>query len=420
MATGMPVAFCFMLICTVGMFVFFGGGAGIEQFILSISSTLGNFNFVAVPMFVLMGEVMLHSGVAPFLMDSLDKWMGRVPGRLSLLAVLSGVLFGTFTGTSMASTAILGSVLVPEMEKRGYKKPMSLGPILGSGGLAMLIPPSGLAVLLGILGGFSIGKILIAIILAGLLLAALNIVYIITRCYLQPSVAPAYEASPEPLSKKIVATVRYVLPLGLVIFLVTGVIFLGIATPSQAAATGAIGTFILAFFYGRMNWETLKKVIIGTVSISCMLFMIIAGATAFGQILAFGGISQGLSDLIKSLDVPPMAVVIIMQVIILILGCFMDVIAIMMITAPIFFPLIVMLGFDPIWFGVVFLLNIEIAGISPPFGMNLFVMKGVAPRDTTMGDIYRAAAPFLGLAILAMVLIMAFPQLALWLPKLMR
>ena len=419
MATAMPVAICFMFINMVGMFIFFGGAAGLEQLIVSVYTSLTTFLLLPVALFIFMGELMFHSGIAPLLIETVDKWLGRLPGRLGLLAVSAGTTLSTLTGTSLASTAMLGAVLVPEMERQGYKKPMSLGPILGSGGLAMMIPPSALAVLCGAIGEISIGRILIAIIIPGLLMAILYAAYIIIRCWLQPSIAPAYDVIPTPLSEKLLATVKYILPLGFIVFLVIGVIFIGVATPSEAAATGAIGTCILAFVYRRLNLEIVKKATTSTLSITGMLFLIIAGARAFSQILSYSGASQGLSELATGLPVSPIVIVIAMQVIILFLGGFMDVVAIMMITLPIFVPVILTLGFDPVWFAVIFLLNIEMAGTSPPFGLGLFVMKGVAPPDTTMGDIYRAALPFLGCDLIAMALIMAFPELALWLPRLM-
>jgi tripartite ATP-independent transporter DctM subunit len=419
MATGMPVAFCFMLINLVGMYIFFGM-PGLEQLIISMYTTLNTFILLPVPLFILMGEVLFHSGIAPVLIKTLDKWLGRLPGRLSLLAVAAGTLFSTLTGTSLASVAMLGSVLVPEMEEQGYKRPMTLGPILGSGGLAMMIPPSALAVLCGAIAEISIGRILIAIILPGLLMAVIYAMYIITRCSLQPWIAPVYDVPEITISEKLIDTARYVLPQGLVIFLCIGVIFLGITTPSEAAATGSIGTITLALVYRRLNWEVIKKATVGTISVTGMLFLIIAGATAFSQILAYSGASASLSAIATELPITPILIIVAMQIVILFLGCFMDVVSIMMITLPIFVPVVETLGFNPVWFAVIFLINIEVAGISPPFGLSLFVMKGVAPPDTTMGDIYRAALPFCGLSLIAMALIMAFPAIALWLPGLMR
>ena len=420
MLSGMPIAFCFLLICVAGMYIFFGGSIGLEQLIISLYTTTNSFILLPIPLFILMGEVMFHSGIAPVLIRTLDKWVGRLPGRLSLLAVAAGTLFATLTGTSMGSVAMLGAVLVPEMEKQGYKKPMTLGPILGSGGLAIMIPPSALAVLCGAIGEISVGGILVGIIIPGLLMAVIYAAYIIIRCHFQPSIAPTYEVPPVPLSEKLADTARYVLPQGIIIFLVVGVIFIGIATPSEAAATGALGTIILAIIYRRMNWEVAKKAITGALSLTGMLFLIIAGAKAFSQIMAFSGAGAGLIALATELPVPPIVIIIAMQVVILFLGGFMDVVAIMMITLPIFVSVVISLGFNPVWFAVVFLINIEMAGISPPFGLSLFVMKGVATPDTTMGDVYRASFPFLGLSLIAMAMVIAFPVLALWLPGMMR
>lgn len=420
MVTGMPIAFCFMLINIVGMYVFFGGMLGLEQLVTSIYSSLNTFVLLPIPLFILMGEIMFHSGIAPVLIETIDKWLGRIPGRLSLLSVAVGTVLSTLTGTSLASVAMLGSVLVPEMEKHGYHKSMSLGPILGSGGLAMMIPPSALAVLCGAIAELSIGKLLIAIIFPGLLMAFIYALYIIVRCIVQPSIAPTYTVKKVSFRDKLVSTLKYVLPQGIVVFLVVGVIFLGIATPSEAAATGCVGTIALAVIYRRLGWAVLKKSLAGTLSVTGMLFLIMGGATAFSQILSFSGATTGITELATGINVAPMFIIILMQIIILFLGGFLDVVSIMMITLPIFIPVIETLGFDPIWFAVIFLINIEMAGISPPFGLSLFVMKGVAPGETTMGDIYRAALPFIGLSIIAMAMVMAFPRIALWLPGLMQ
>jgi len=419
MATGMPIAFSFLIINLVGVYVFFGGSVGLEQLIRSMYSSLTTFILLPIPLFMLMGELMFHSGIAVTVVNVLDKWFGRLPGRLGLLAVSAGTLFSALTGASVASVAILGSVLVPEMEKHGYKKPMSLGPILGSGGLAIMIPPSGLAVLLGAISEISVGKILIAIIVPGLLMAALYAGYIIIRCIIQPSMAPSYVVAPTPFSEKIIDFVKYVLPLGIIVFLVIGVILLGVATPSEAAASGCIGVMIVMILYRRMSWQALVKSFRGTLNVTGMIFLIIAGASTFSQILSYSGAAAGLAEIVTNLSVAPVLIVIVMQVTILIMGGFMSLVAIMMITLPVFVPLIVALGYDPVWFATIFLLNIEMALTTPPLGMNLYVMKAAAPKDTTMGDVVMAALPFLVCDAIAMGLIIAFPQIALWLPSLM-
>lgn len=418
MATGMPIAFAFLSVVVVGAFVLFGGTVGLDQLILSIYSTLTTFTLLPIPLFILMGELMVHSGIAVSIIDVLNKWLGRLPGRLGLLAVGGGTLLSTLTGASMASTATLGSVLVPEMQKRGYQKPMSLGPILGSGGLAIMIPPSALAIILGAIGEISIGKILVAIIVPGLCMAALYAVYIVLACLIKPSLAPSYEVVSTPLSEKLVGFVKYVLPTGIIIFLVIGLIFLGVATPSESAASGAVGMLIVISFYRRMNWQVVKKSMTGTLKITGMVFLIIAGSQVFSQVLSFSGATQGLIEYAMGLKMPPILMVIAMQIIIMIMGGFMDPVGIMMITLPIFVPFIRTLGFNDVWFAAIVLLNIEMAMVTPPFGMCLFVMKGVAPPDTSMGDIYRAVLPFLLCDLIVMILIIAIPGLALWLPSL--
>lgn len=419
-ALGVPVAFAFLFVNVIAVYVFWGGGAGLSQLILSIYESVTIFALLPVPLFVLMGEIMFRSGIAPRMMDVLDKWLGRLPGRLSLLAVGGGTLFAALSGSAMAGAAMLGSVLVPEMEKRGYRKPMSLGPILGSGGLAIMIPPSALGVLLAALGRFSVGRFLIAIIVPGLIMAVLYGVYVIGRCWLQPELAPSYPVPPASLLDKIRATLRYVLPLSSIVFLVVGLIFLGIATPTEAAALGALGCMVLAFIYRGLSREVLKTCVSGTLQVTIMMLMILTGSTAFAQILAYTGATQGLVECALRFPLPPICVLIAMQIVLLIMGTFMEPLTIMMVTLPIFMPIVEKLAFNPLWFGAIMLLNMEMATTSPPFGLVLFVMKGVAPPGTTMGDIYKAGLPFLACDAVAMALIVVFPGLVLWLPGLMK
>lgn len=418
MTLRIPIAFCFLLVILVAVFLLWGI-TGPEQLILSFSASLGRFVFLPIPLFILMGTVIFHSGLAPLIIDAADRWLGRLPGRLSLLAVVGGTVLSTLSGLSMASVVILGESLMPEMENRGYKKPMSMGPLLGSGGLAIMIPPSSLAVLLGAIGEISIGRILIAIIVPGLLMAALYASYIIIRCTLQPSVAPAYKVPPMPILQKVIPTVRHILPTGLIIFLVVGVIFLGIATPAEASATGALGTFILAALYGRLKWKVVKNAVTDALRNSVMVLMILVGANAFSQVLAFTGATSGLVKFALGLPVSPIMMFILMQVIVLILGMFLEPGALIMVSIPLFMPIVHAMGINDIWFAVATLLSVEMGMTTPPIGMNLFVMKGVAPAGTTMGEIYRAGFPFLGCDLIAMAFIIVFPSFALWLPGLM-
>jgi len=418
MAIGIPVFLSFLLVNIIGLYLLCGS-AGIMDVIIAYPSELCLFILLPVPLFILMGEFLFRSQLAPFMMDAMDKWMGRVPGRLSLLAVASGTLLATLTGVSTASIAILGSVLVPEMAKRGYKKSMILGPIVGSGALAPMIPPSGFGVLIAVVAEASIGKLLIAIIMPGLLMAAIFAAYIIIRCNLQPTLAPPYDVAHIPLSEKLVDTAKYILPVGFIIFLVTGVILLGIATPSEAAATGAFGCLILAAAHKKLNWEMLRNSISSSLEITVMIFMIIGSALAYGQLLARSGAGEAFINSLLELSVAPIVIVIIMQFVILFLGLALSAVSVIMITIPMFMPVCNALGFDPVWVCVISLINVQLALASPPFATDLFVMKSVAPPGTTLMDVTISAVPFTILTLVAVALIMAFPQIVLWLPSLM-
>ncbi len=416
MIVGTPVAFCFIFITLIGAFIFWRGEIGLQQLGLHLFISVANFSFMPIPLFILMGEVLFHSGIGPNMIDALDKFLGRLPGRLGLLAVGTGTVLSTLTGSSLSSTAILGSVLVPEMERRGYAKSMSLGPVLGSGGLAIMIPPSALAVFLGAVAEISIRGILMAIIIPGLLMALFYALYIIIRCWLQPSIAAPYKVKPSTLTEKLVAFARHILPTGVIVFLVIGVIFLGVASPTEAAATGALGMFLLAAAYRRLGWNVIKKAFISSMEISGMLFLIMATARAYSQILVFSGASGGLIQFALDLPVAPILIMAGVMAIVLILGMFIPASATIMVVVPLAIPIVLSLGFDPVWFAVLMMLGIEMGATTPPFGAILFVMKGVGPPGTKIEDCYRAALPFLGGDLIVMILLFVFPLIALWLP----
>lgn len=418
MAIGVPVAFAFLAINVVAVYVVWGGTTGFRQLSLSVMESVTHFGILPVPLFILMGELMFRSGIALKLMDVVDYWIGKVPGRLSLMAVGGGTLFGTLTGSGVAGTALLGKILTPDMEKRGYGRSMSIGPILGSGGLAIMIPPSALGVLLASIADISVGDFLMAIIGPGLLMAALYATYILGRCTLQPHIAPSYAPPAIPLWTKLRATLVYVFPLATIVFLVTGVIFLGIATPTEAAALGAVGALVVACAYGSMSFDVLKEALESTLMISVMMLMIITGSTAFSQVLAFTGASSGLVRFAIGLEWDAVHIVMAMQLILLLLGTFMEPLSILMLTIPIYFPIIEALGLSPIWFAAIMLLNMQMAATTPPFGLGLFVMRSVAPTGTTMGQIYKAAIPFLICDAIAMTAMILYPPLVLTLPGL--
>ncbi|PHP27705.1 TRAP transporter large permease [Limimaricola cinnabarinus] len=411
MILGLPVAFSFLAVNIVGSYILLGGMSGVRQVVMNTIDSVSSFTLVPVALFMIMGEGMFQSRIAIDLMDTLDKWFGRLRGRLAFMAVGGGVLFSSLTGNSMGAIALLGSSLVPEMEKRGYKKPMTLGPILGSAGLAIMIPPSSLAVVLGVVAELSIGRILIGIIVPGLLMAVLYTLYIYVRVTLEPDLAPSFDVEPVPMSEKLHATAVNILPLGLVVFSVVGVIFLGWATPSEAAATGAFATLALAAMKRRLTWNVFSKSILGSANISVMVLLIVSGAVTFTQLLAFTGATFGMVDAIISLDIGPGAIVLTMLGAVIFLGMFMGPLPIMLITLPIFIPVILEFGFDPIWFAAMYLVAIETGSTSPPLGGALFVMKAVAPKGTTMNEIYRAATPFIICDLAAILILFFVPQL---------
>jgi tripartite ATP-independent transporter DctM subunit len=414
MLLGVPVAFSFLAVNALAAYVLLGGFVGVGQLISNTVASLMSFTLVPIALFMIMGEVMFRSRIAIDLMDTVDKWIGRVRGRLAYMAVGGGVLFSTLTGNSMGSTALLGSALVPEMEKRGYAKPMSLGPILGSAGLAIMIPPSSLAVILGVIGRLSIAEILIAIILPGLLMAVLYAGYIWGRVRLQPHLAPSFDVPDVPVAEKLRATAVNILPLSVVVFSVVGLILLGIATPTEAAAMGAVTTLLLAAVRGRLTVKVFGESLFSASNISAMVLLIVAGAVGFSQLLSFTGATFGMVDFVMGLDASPDVLILIMIASVVVLGTFMGPLPIMLITLPIYIPVVIELGYNPVWFGVLFLIAIETGATSPPFGAALFVMKAVAPPGTTMGDIYRAAIPFVICDLLAIALVFAFPQIVLW------
>jgi tripartite ATP-independent transporter DctM subunit len=418
MAIGMPVALAFLAANIVGAWFFMGGARGVTLMLNNGFGGLTNFALVPIPLFLLMGEIFFHTGLGKRMFNAIDRLLGRLPGRLSYVTVLGGTAFSTLSGSSMGSTALLGSLMVPEMTQRGYKKHMSIGPILGTGGLAIIIPPSALAVLLATLARIDVGALLIAGIIPGLILAGLYILTILVQTKMDPTAAPAYDVESLGWGEKLGLLFRDILPmLSVMVIIVIGMVG-GLITPSEAAAFGALGVLILALVFRCLTWEAMKKSVVGALRVTLMAYLIVFGSATFSQLLAFSGASSGLIRWATSFDLAPVAMLLVMFAVLLVLGMFMEQISMMLLTVPIFFPLATTLGFDPIWFGLIILLALEISFTTPPFGLLLFVMKGVAPKDTTMRDIYVSALPYMGCSMLLVVLLILFPALALWLPGL--
>jgi len=417
-ALGLPVAFAFLTADVIGVMLFMGGDAGLAQLVRTAANALTKFALVPVPLFLIMGELFFHSGLGFRAFNALDKLLGRLPGRLSFVTIGGGTLFAALSGSSMASTALMGTLMVPEMSKRGYKNRLSIGPILGVGGLAILIPPSALAVLLGSLAHINIGMLLVAGIVPGLLLAVLYSIYIVISIKLDPSAAPAYDVEETPLRQKLLLLARDVLPMGLIVFLVVGMIILGWATPTESAACGVAGVILLAACFRCLTMDVLIKSFLGATRVTVMMFMIILGASTFSKVLAFSGATTGLVGWVSTLTLEPITALLTMFIIMLLMGAFMEQLSMMMLTLPIFVPLAHFYGFDLIWFGVIVLLALEMSLTMPPMGLLLFVMKGVAPPGTRLQDIWLAALPFMACAAILLALLIFFPQIALWLPNL--
>lgn len=405
----LPVAFVFFIINIAGSYLIFGGYAGLEQMVRNEQLSVAQFSLVPIPLFVLMGEVLFHTGLAMKSVDAVDAVIRRVPGRLAVVALVAGTIFSAISGSTIATTAMLGSLLLPQMLQRNYEPKTAMGPILAIGGVDILIPPSGLAVLLGSLAGISISGLLVGGIVPGLILSALFIGYVILRCWLDPSLAPAYDDGQPAVASPWLNLAVTVLPLigvfAIVVVSMTG----GWATPTESSAIGAVATVLLALIYGSLTWKNLWKSLLGTLSISGSLLFIIVGATTFAQLLSFSGATAGLVALIEGSQFSQTTILIGMLAVLLILGFFIDQTSIMMITLPFYMPILRNMGVDLIWFGILYLLCMQIGLLTPPFGLLLFVLKGVAPPGITVGTIYRAAIPYVWLTILMMALIFVIP-----------
>ncbi|MCY3816761.1 MAG: TRAP transporter large permease [Gammaproteobacteria bacterium] len=413
MAMGVPVAFAFLAANLLGAWILVGDWYGPLQVVDNSTSLITSFTLVAVPMFVFMGALLFHSGLALRVFDALETLFGRLPARLSYITVAGGSTFSTLTGSTMANTAMLGSLMIPEMTRRGYAPHMSIGPIIGTGGLAMLIPPSSLGVLLGSLAGLNIGALLIAGILPGLVLAVGYSLVIYLQARLNPASAPSYGVQRVPVKRRVQLVVFNIMPLGLVVFCVVGFIVLGWATPSEAAAFGALSVAALAAFSRRLTVRALRAALASTVRISGMVFLLILSSSVFSQLMAFSGASTAVVEWSIALEAGPYAKLLLMFALMLVLGMFMDQLSIMLLTIPVFFPLATLMGFDPIWFGVVVLLALEMSLTTPPFGLLLFLMQSVAPKGTTLGQVIRAALPYLACDALLLGVLILFPAITL-------
>jgi len=418
MLTGLPLAFSFLFVTSIVMYVL-AGSFGLEQLVLGIYDALAKFNLTPIPFFMIMGEVFYRSGLVGRTLDTISLWVKKIPGRLGIITLLGGGLFAALSGSTVANTAMFGSIMTPEMMKRGYAKEMITGPIMASGALAMVIPPSALAVLLGSIAEVSVGRILIGAILPGILLMVLYILYIVLRCLLNPALAPAPPEDEQkiPLGGKILAALRDIVPLLFIFLLVMGLIFFGIGTPTEAAALGAVGAFVVAAIYKSLSWKMTKDALMGALRVSAMMLMIIGGSAGFSQVLAITGASREAVQIVLGLPLPPLGIMVLMLLIVTLLGLFMEQASIMMITLPLFMPLVRALEINELLFCILVLICLQVGQLTPPVGLALFTMKAVSPPEITMADIYKSAIPYVAIDIIVIFLLIIFPFIVTWLPS---
>ncbi|WP_245947756.1 TRAP transporter large permease [Billgrantia montanilacus] len=421
MALGLPVVFAFIAINLVGAFVFMGGEMGIMQMARNSAEAITSFSLIPIPLFVLMGEILFHTGLAYKAITAIERLIKRVPGRLSIVSVLGGTAFATLSGSSIANTAMMGSSLLPDMLKRGYHPSIAMGPIMAVGGIAMLIPPSALAVTLGSLAGISIGQLLIGGIIPGMLMGVAVLLYVMIRCARNPDLAPADDVDTSLTTwQRWQPFCVYVLPLSGIFVAVVGSLLTGWAEPTESAAFGAVAATFAALCYRCLSLDSLVTSLMETAKVSVMILFVLVASTTFSQLLSFSGATSGLLQVVTGWELTPLMVVLGMLLVLLVLGCFADQISMIMITLPFFMPLVSTLGIDPIWIGVLFLVAMEISFLTPPFGLLLIVMQGVAPPGIRLTQVYQAALPFLILQLLVLALVVALPWLATGLPDMMR
>lgn len=417
MALRIPVAFAFLLANVIGVFIFMGGHFGLVQLAANASESLMNYALLPIPLFILMGELFFHTGIAERVFFVVDRLMGRVRGRLSYVAIGGGTLFSALSGSSLGNVAMMGSSMYPEMRRIGYSDTLSIGPIIATGGLAAIIPPSGLAVVLGSLASLDVGRLLLAGLVPGVLLALGYAALVWTLTIIRPQTAPDYDVPQTSGREKLRLAVVNLLPMMFIIFMVMGLIILGIATPTEAAAFGVVAVMIVAAFFRRLSLHAVARAAESAMKISGMIFMIILASTTFSQILAMSGATRGLVGWVNGIDASLPQVLVAMALVLLLFGAFLEPVGIMLLTIPVFLPLAQSYGLDPLWMGVFILIFIELGLATPPFGMALFVMMGATEGKSILA-ISRAVIPYLLCTLGLVVVISAYPQIVLFLPSL--
>ena len=419
LAAGLPLAFATGAVAVIFALGLFGPSA-LNLIVSRVFTLMGNYVLVSVPLFILMACVLERAGVAEDLFRAVHVWSGRLRGGLAVAVIVSCAIMAAMVGVIGAEVVTMGVVALPAMLSRRYDKDLALGSICAGGGLATLIPPSVVFIMYGLTAGVSVGQLYMAGVVPGLLLAGLFLAYIVIRCYVQPDLAPA--ASEEernlPLTQRLALLKGLVLP-ALVAFGVLGSLYGGLATPTEAAGVGCLGAFVAAAVHGRLTRENIARAVVDTTKVTCMLYWLFFGASTLIGVYTLAGGTSFMKQTITALPIGPWGILSLMMIIWVILGCLIDWIGILLLTAPIFVPIIESLGFDTVWFGVLFCMNMQISYLSPPFGPAAFYLKGVTPPEISMGDIFHSIWPFMALQVVALAIVMAFPQVALWLPSLM-
>ncbi|MFN3207906.1 MAG: TRAP transporter large permease subunit [Roseovarius sp.] len=413
--TGMPIFLGFLIVIISGVFYLLGP-AGFGMVINSMYDTATTASLGTIPLFILLGEILFRSGCVQVLMDSIDKLVGQMRGRQFVLSVILSTVLGALSGSAMAVGAMMGRSLLPIMQNKGYDLRLSIGTILGGACLAPIIPPSLLAIIIGTLADVSISSLLIGGVGPGLFLAAIYVAACVLRIRLNPALAPENDGHGAISTKEKAKAVLGLLPFSLIIFMVIGLIMLGIATPSESAATGVLGGLITAAYYGRLNLRMLFEAFSEAAKLAAVILLILVSAVMFTQLLAFTGAIGGLTSLVTSLEMSGWLMLLLLMLLPFVLCMFIDQLGLMLILIPIYVPILNLYGFDPVWFWVLFLINITLGAITPPFGYVMFALKAAAP-DISMRDVFQASWLFVGLTLIGMIVIVIFPEIVTFLPN---
>jgi len=417
LASGLPVAFVLGGLGTVFTAIFWGP----ESLFIIVARTfsmMSTTTLVAAPLFVLMATTLERSGVAEDLFEMMYRWSGGLRGGLAVGTVLACTLIAAMSGIASTGVVVMGVMALPAMLKRGYDKRLATGCILAGGVLGPLVPPSIALVLYGTIAQVSIGELFAGGMGAGLLCSFLIIGYILIRCYFNPKLGPAIPVEDRSDWRAKISSLKgVILPLALIIS-VLGSIYTGIATPTEAAAVGAFGAFVCSAIHRRLDWQLIKDVAYSTIKVQGFMMWILFSAQAFAAIYMGLGASRMVINLVQTYEIGWWTMLISIQVVWFLLGLVIDAWSILMITLPILLPLLPMYGFDPLWLGVLYAINTQTGYLTPPFGTMLFMMKGIAPKEVTMNDIYRSITPFVITQLVGLALCIAFPVLVTWLPDL--